>query len=755
MKQILSLAEIDRTMVQNCGGKAVNLAILSQLHLIPETIVLSSELYRRFVYETGLDRFLQFELQKRPLDQMRWEELWDLSLRIKNRFANTSYPKELEELIVTQIPESFLNATLAVRSSSPIEDSSAGSFAGLHESYLAISGRDSLLEHIKLVWASLFSESALMYRTELSLEQVESVSMAVVVQKMVASEVSGVVFTQSPVSESEMIIEAVRGLNQGLVDDTVEPDRWHIDRATGAVLSSEMSSSTTMIQVTEKGITETEVAADLCSTSTLSDSQVSELIALAQKIESHFGSPQDIEWTIEGEKLILLQCRPITTLREDTGTDPLWEKEDKRPWYKSLTRSFENLKRLALRVEKEILPGMEQDALQMESCDLHSLKDNELLREIQSRNEIHHRWVTVYWDELIPFAHGSRLFGEFYTMRVKPENPFEFLQLLQKTPLISMQRNEALHNLAVMVRNSSDLKKVLVDHHELDHFPEFNDSLNRFIEQYGDLTFKSERLFQEHRELLKLIISFSEKEDTVHVTHTVDMSSLEQNYYAAVPENEKDFATELLELGRASYLFRDNDNIILSRVESQLLKAVQEGEKRLSSKQKNRCSELTAEEVIFLMEHPESQLERTVQELESDEPIEHRGQKTALKSFSLEKPGFKMNARQLIGQSAGEGFAKGVARVIEKTEDLFAFQPGEILVCDSIDPNMTFVVPLASAIVERRGGMLVHGAIIAREYGLPCITGVANLTSLIKTGNVLSVDGYLGVVTVHETDMEG
>ena len=80
--------------------------------------------------------------------------------------------------------------------------------------------------------------------------------------------------------------------------------------------------------------------------------------------------------------------------------------------------------------------------------------------------------------------------------------------------------------------------------------------------------------------------------------------------------------------------------------------------------------------------------------------------------------------------------------------DLFGFESGEILVCDAIEPNMTFVVPLSSGIIERRGGMLIHGAIIAREYGLPCVTGISDATSLIHTGDQVTVDGYLGIVTI-------
>jgi pyruvate,water dikinase len=114
------------------------------------------------------------------------------------------------------------------------------------------------------------------------------------------------------------------------------------------------------------------------------------------------------------------------------------------------------------------------------------------------------------------------------------------------------------------------------------------------------------------------------------------------------------------------------------------------------------------------------------------------------------KPGqtFQIKPRQLIGQPAGPGISRGKARVIQQHSDLSDFKHGEVLICDAVDPNMTFVVPLATAVVERRGGMLIHGAIIAREYGLPCVTGIPDATALIQTGDEITVDGYLGIVTV-------
>jgi pyruvate,water dikinase len=110
--------------------------------------------------------------------------------------------------------------------------------------------------------------------------------------------------------------------------------------------------------------------------------------------------------------------------------------------------------------------------------------------------------------------------------------------------------------------------------------------------------------------------------------------------------------------------------------------------------------------------------------------------------------------RQLIGQPASGGLATGSVRVVRGAEDLRAFRRGEVLVCDAIQPTMTHLVPLACAIIERRGGMLIHGAIIARELGVPCVNGIADVTAMLHGGDLVTVDGFLGIVTVGEPDFD-
>ncbi|HOW72802.1 MAG TPA: PEP-utilizing enzyme [Phycisphaerae bacterium] len=110
--------------------------------------------------------------------------------------------------------------------------------------------------------------------------------------------------------------------------------------------------------------------------------------------------------------------------------------------------------------------------------------------------------------------------------------------------------------------------------------------------------------------------------------------------------------------------------------------------------------------------------------------------------------------RQLVGQPAAPGLQTGRVRRVRTAEGLGQFQAGEVLVCDAIQPMMTHLVPLACAVVEQRGGMLIHGAIIARELGIPCVNGVAGVIEMLRDGEIVTVDGYLGIVTVGTPDFD-
>ncbi|MCB2149451.1 MAG: hypothetical protein KQI81_23425 [Deltaproteobacteria bacterium] len=470
---------------------------------------------------------------------------------------------------------------------------------------------------------------------------------------------------------------------------------------------------------------------------------------MAMTLERILDRPQDLEWTFRGDSLFLLQSRPVTTVRTGATDVTPWARGDKRPWYLSLKRSFDNLKVLHRRIEDELLPRMAAEARALAEIDPAGLSDARLIEAIEMRMRIHQYWVGVYWRDFIPFAHGARLFGQVYNDLVKPEDPYSFTALLGETRMTGMERNHELQALAGMIRNDSCLREQLRSGGREDPEGAFSTHLTAFLDHYEDLTFKAVRFFKNRKGLVRLLLEMATQAVPETMTGKPDVSSLAAEFISRFPQDRREFARKILEIGRSSYQLRDNDNIVLARIEAQLLKAVDEGKRRIGVLDGVDVEALSPRQVVKILSDP-AVIPEIVKDRETvDEPVQHQGRPGLAPKAAVTAVGeFVMRARQIIGQPAGPGLAVGPARVIVAVEDLFLFKSGEILVCDSIDPNMTFVVPLAAAIVERRGGMLVHGAIVAREYGLPCVTGVADATTMIQTGDRLTVDGYLGIVTI-------
>lgn len=723
MKLVVSLSEIREEPVAWVGGKASALARMKRHGVpVPDAVCVTTEAYRLFVGEAGLTERILMELSRKPFAEMRWEEVWDAALRIRNLFLTTPWPPHLYAALAAGL-EGFLDdRPLVIRSSCPREDSAESSFAGLHESYVNVRGLEATLEHIKLVWASLWSDGALLYRRELG-GDVHLSSMAVLVQYLVTGEASGVVFSQSPQDESEGVVEAVYGLNQGLVDGTIEPDHWRLDRETGAVLEHREPLRSSYLGPDGLGVCTYPLAEAKANKPPLMPEEVTDVFELACHLERLFGVAQDLEWTLAKGNIYALQSRPVTTL--DSG-----DTTGRNAWYQSLHRSYENLTALRGRIENHLLPEMMRAADEMAEVPPHTLSDSDLAEEIGKRLEINERWVLVYWSEFIPYAHGIRLFGQVYNDAVKPEDPFEFTTLLTHTPLVGIERNRHLEELADLFRTHGDWQggegfggRTLPS--------ELEEALMAFIDTYGALPWvegKGSRSQQTRDSLVTLLCEMARHPAAAEFIPE-EAPKLEERFLGCFPEEEKAYARGVLSLGRSSYRLRDDDNIYMGQLEAQLLRAVDEGRQRLDNGLKGPGADQLRGE------------------------IERFGIRTTIKSASsdtaVELPVVK--ARQIMGQPAGQGVAQGMARVIRTPEDLAALKHGEILVCDVVEPNMTYVVPLTAGIVERRGGMLIHGAIIAREYGLPCVTGVPGATHRIETGDRITVDGYLGIVTIGES----
>jgi pyruvate,water dikinase len=321
-------------------------------------------------------------------------------------------------------------------------------------------------------------------------------------------------------------------------------------------------------------------------------------------------------------------------------------------------------------------------------------------------------------------AHGIRLFGQVYNDHLRPDDPFAFLDLLAgDAGILAVQRNQKLLELAEMLRQDQTVAVILQEGGRPDPSAPFALALAHFTDRFGDLSLVMGGVIAGNRAMTDLLLEMAAAPPSAHRRTQVD----EAMYLASFTPEEQEFAQDVLAIGRASYRLRDNDNLAIGRLSQRLHEARNEAIRRQAGS-----------EIPELAGQLATGRERVSKRLTPVPPV----------------PGFhgsddtRLQARQLVGQPAGPGLGVGPARVISQPGDLASFKAGEILVCDAVDPNMTFVVPLAGGIVERRGGMLIHGAIIAREYGIPCVTGVPDATRLIRSGDRLTVDGYLGLVVI-------
>jgi pyruvate,water dikinase len=494
------------------------------------------------------------------------------------------------------------------------------------------------------------------------------------------------------------------------------------------------------------------------------------------RVEDFFGWAPDIEWTGQANRLTLLQARPITTSASDqaaASAGPESEGEDKRSWYLSLRPGRQRLHALRQRVTGELIPQLAAQGRRFAEQAIEDLNDDRLARALDERREALETWRKIYWDEFIPFAHGVRQLATYYNDAVRPVDPYEFVGLLEGERMLAAQRNRALGDLAAQLVENAPLWEALREiaarepgtdptiptADALDRLQDlpggaaFLTTWNRLQDSLMDVAYEGQRLSRRPDLLLSTLDELArarqksaEQNSDPSRPGAPSVRDLEKRLWAAVGPDRRAEAEEVLATARVSWRLRDDDNLLLGRVESQLLRAIRVGAERLRAagrlEHAGRVAEAAAPIVSQALRDPHG------------EPVTLPEPKEEPSQASPDKEG--ASPRQLVGQPASPGMASGRARCVRSLEDLGAFSAGEVLVCDAIQPTMTHLVPLACAVVERRGGMLIHGAIIARELGIPCVNGIPRATEVLRDGELLTVDGYLGIVTVGapEFDLE-
>jgi pyruvate,water dikinase len=310
--------------VATAGGKGANLSRLARAGFaVPPGFILATDAYRAYVAANGLGSVIA-----EALGRLTSEDAAALSraaATIQAAFAAGEIPAETTAAL--RAAYGALGAgPVAVRSSATAEDLPDLSFAGQQDTYLNVLGEEQLLAAVTRCWGSLWTARAIGYRARNGIPQL-STALAVVVQRLVQSEVSGVLFTANPLTglRGEAVIDATFGLGEALVSGQVEPDQYVVDALTGAVVSVTAGAKGVITRPRPQGGVET-VAVDDRTGATLRTDQLQALVALGRAIEAAFGVPQDVEWALADDELVVLQSRPITSLFPvpRLSDDPLW-----------------------------------------------------------------------------------------------------------------------------------------------------------------------------------------------------------------------------------------------------------------------------------------------------------------------------------------------------------------------------------------------------------------------------------------------
>jgi len=724
--------------------------------------------------------------------------------------------EDIEGEIIAALVHHGEDAAYAIRSSATAEDGLTTSFAGQYDSYLNIVGRESVLRQIRQCRASFFSERAVAYRLQNGFDDA-NIQLAVIVQKMVAAEASGVLFTADPVSGNRKVssIEAVRGLGDALVSGTVNPD-----------------------------------------SRVLTEEQTLQLKQIGRTIEAHFGRPQDIEWCLAEGKFYIVQSRPITTLypipvagdtenhvyvsvgHQQMMTDafrPLgisfWQLSTFRPMAVAGGRLFVDVaKELASPAGREILinvlgkndplirdaltellvrgdfiKALPQDENAPTPPDFQTLTDfdpalvGELIRRSEaSISELKQAIQQKAGVELIDFILANtqelrkglvdpRGFAIFmtamnasYWLNEKMEewlgekNAADMLSLSAPNNITS-EMGLALLDVADVIRQYPAVIEYLENgDFSLDGLSQFaggidaRAAIQSFLDRYGmrcvgEIDITRTRWSEQPSILIPMILS-----NIRNFEPGAGLRKFEQGRQQAL-EKQAELLTRLRQLPDGEQKAADTKRMIdlmrngigyreypkyskVSRTWVYKQALLREADRLV------KAGVLVAKEDIYFLTLEE--LRAVIGTRQADHLLIARRKAEQLRNEKLTPPriltsdGEGLNghyrrenlpAGALIGLPVSSGVIEGRARVILRVEEA-VLEPGDILVTAFTDPSWTPLFVAIKGLVTEVGGLMTHGAVIAREYGLPAVVAVPNATRLIRDGQRIRVNGTEGVV---------
>jgi pyruvate,water dikinase len=836
---VLTLTEIDRSQVALAGGKGANLGALSRLDgiRVPDGFCVTTDAFERVIVEiSALDERLDRLSHLAPDDH---ETIRALSAEIRRGIETVDIPNEIATAIGDALARLGEHDAYAVRSSASAEDLPSVSSAGQHDSYLNVSGRAAILERVRRCWGSLFTERAVTYRLHTGVDH-RQVRMAVVVQRMVDAQLSGVLFTADPVTGNRKVatVEATVGLGEAFVSGRVNAD---------------------VHQVRDGRVVTRKVAAER---STLTDEQLTRLVALGRGIEVYFGHPQDVEWCLADDGFHVVQSRPITALfpipdvtdgmnhvyvsvgHQQMMTDAMkplglsvWQMTTPRPMAEAGGRLFVDVTQALASPGSRgsLLATLGKSDPRISDALQQLLDRGDFVRELQDAGPA---WTPpgngapspVATDpaiatELIDRSEASlaeltremggksgsvllafirddlrKRKGEQFDPRSLQvimagmeaawwlnEHMQEWLDetnaadvLTQSVPNnVTSQMGLALLDVADVIRPHAEVVAFLEranDDRFLDELPsvtggrEARDAIVAWLDRYGmrgpgeiDIT---RPRWREHPVMLVPMIlanvrTFEPGAAARHFEQGRGEAARKEaellGRLRALSDGERkaEETKGMIDRLRTFAGYREHPKYVMVSRYFVYKEALMEEAERLA-----KAGVIDGREDIFFLRFDE--LEAVVRTQRADRQLIKERREAFHWYQSLKPPrvltseGEMLSGRYrrgdvqpgaLLGLAVSTGIVEGRARVVlDMAEATLA--PGDILVTAYTDPSWTPLFVVISGLVTEVGGLMTHGAVIAREYGVPAVVGVEEATRMIRDGEWIRVNGTEGWVEV-------
>lgn len=320
-KFVVWFGQVDKDDIALVGGKGANLGEMTKAGFpVPPGFIVTANAYRHFLDVTHIRSKMETALH--GLDVSDSKMLENASKTVRALITRSEFPREIANEVITayfKMDQGLLkHASVAVRSSATAEDLPDASFAGQQETFLNVYGEANLIEKIREAWGSLFTPRAIFYRATHKFDHFK-VAIAIPVQRMIESYASGVMFTIDPVTNDKhvIVIEAIVGLGEMIVQGSVTPDHYEVDKKTLKIKMKSVKLQEKKMMKKGHGNAIVAVIKKDGAKQKISDEHIIELAKIAKKLEEHYFFPQDSEWAIEKGIVYIVQTRPVTTVGKE------------------------------------------------------------------------------------------------------------------------------------------------------------------------------------------------------------------------------------------------------------------------------------------------------------------------------------------------------------------------------------------------------------------------------------------------------